>query len=53
VPWEVWLLPLLYWLLFALALFLVMVCMMVILRRQWVENEKLLREAWRRCTRRP
>ncbi len=41
VPWEVWFLPLLYWLLFALALFLVMVCMMVILRRQWVEHEKL------------
>ena len=41
VPWEAWLLPLLYWLLFALALFLVMVCMMVILRRQWVEHEKL------------
>jgi len=41
VPWEVWFLPLLYWLLFALALFLVMVCMMVILRRQWVVHEKL------------
>ena len=41
VPWEAWLVPLLYWLLFALALFLVMVCMMVILRRQWVEHEKL------------
>ena len=41
VPWDAWFLPLLYWLLFALALFLVMVCMMVILRRQWVEHEKL------------
>jgi hypothetical protein len=41
VPWEAWFPALLYWLLFALALFLVMVCMMVILRRQWVDNEKL------------
>ena len=41
IPWEVWSLPLLLWLLFALALFLVMVCMMVILRRQWVDHEKL------------
>jgi len=41
VPWEAWFPALLYWLLFALALFLAMVCMMVILRRQWVDNEKL------------
>ena len=41
VPWEVWLLPLLYWAIFGLALFLAMVCLMVIVRRQWVENERL------------
>jgi hypothetical protein len=41
VPWDAWLLPLLYWGVFALAFFLVMVCMMVIVRRQWVEHERL------------
>jgi hypothetical protein len=41
VPWNVWLAPLLYWMLFGLALFLAMVCLMVILRRQWVEHERL------------
>ena len=41
VPWEAWLLPLTGWFGFALALFLVMVCTMVIVRRQWVEHERL------------
>ena len=41
VPWEAWLLPLFHWLSFGLALFLVMVCLMVIVRRQWVEHERL------------
>ena len=41
VPWEAWLLPLVWWGVFALALFLTMVCVMVILRRQWVEHERL------------
>ena len=42
VPWEAWLLPLFHWLVFALALFLAMVCLMVIVRRQWVEHERLV-----------
>jgi hypothetical protein len=41
IPWGAWLSPLLAWLVFALALFLTMICMMVILRRQWVEHERL------------
>jgi len=41
VPWDAWLMPLLYWAIFGLAFFLVMVCMMVIVRRQWVEHERL------------
>lgn len=41
VPWEVWAAPLLYWAIFGLALFLAMVCLMVIVRRQWVEHERL------------
>ena len=41
IPWEVWLPPLLHWAAFGLALFLAMVCLMVIVRRQWVEHERL------------
>ena len=42
VPWEAWLHPLSHWLAFGLALFLAMVCLMVIVRRQWVKNERLV-----------
>ena len=42
VPWGAWIGPLAYWLLFAITLYLVMVCMMVILRKQWVEHERLI-----------
>ena len=41
VPWDAWLLPLFHWLGFGLMLFLAMVCLMVIVRRQWVEYERL------------
>jgi hypothetical protein len=42
IPWDVWIGPLLYWLLFGLALYLVMICCSVILRRQWAERERLV-----------
>ena len=42
IPWAIWMKPLLVWGSFALALYLVMVCMMVILRRQWMEHERLV-----------
>ena len=42
IPWHAWVLPLFYWTLFLLALYLVSICLMVMVRRQWVENERLL-----------
>jgi len=41
VVWSAWLGPLLRWGAFLLLFHLVIVCLMVILRKQWVENEKL------------
>ena len=42
VPWDAWFYPLLYWCSFIVSLFWVSICGMVILRRQWVEHEKLI-----------
>ena len=42
IPWEAWMPPLLGWLPFLLSLYLVMVATMVILRRQWMDHERLL-----------
>ena len=42
IPWEAWLQPLFFWCLFILALYWVSACMMVILRKQWLEQEKLV-----------
>ncbi len=42
VPWGAWILPLSYWYAFFLALSLAMICLMVILRKQWVDREKLV-----------
>jgi len=41
IPWKPWLVPLAAWGVFFLALWLTMMAMMVILRRQWSEKEKL------------
>ena len=41
IPWDVWVAPLCWWAIFGLALFLAMICLMVIVRRQWVEHERL------------
>jgi len=41
VPWRAWLPALGAWIPFLLCLHLVMICMMVLLRRQWVDNERL------------
>ena len=42
VPWQAWWPPLAGWLLFYLAFYLAQTSIMVILRRQWVENERLV-----------
>lgn len=41
VPWLAWVIPLLAWSSLLLALFWVMLCLNVLLRRQWVEHERL------------
>ena len=42
IPWMAWIKPLSFWLIFIFALYMVMLCIMVILRKQWVEKEKLI-----------
>jgi hypothetical protein len=41
VPWGVWLVPMLAWGSFIIAIYLMMIACMVLVRRQWVENERL------------
>ena len=42
IPWRAWVLPLCYWSILVAALYAVMITAMVILRRQWVERERLI-----------
>ena len=42
VPWKAWLLALVAWQPFIWSLFLVMIAIMVVLRRQWIDNERLV-----------
>ena len=41
IPWASWLAPLGWWLSLLLALYLACFCLVIILRRQWVEHERL------------
>jgi hypothetical protein len=41
VPWGAWIKPLLIWCVFALVLYFVLLCICAIIRKQWVEREKL------------
>ena len=41
VPWGAWFKPLLVWSAFVIVLYVVMLCLGVILRKQWVEKERL------------
>ncbi len=42
IPWGAWVEPLFWWLLFMAAFYLVLICAMVIMRRQWMDHERLL-----------
>ena len=42
VPWGIWLKPLLIWGIFLIALYFVMICIMVIVRKQWMDRERLV-----------
>jgi len=42
IPWGVWIKPLMYWGILLAALYMVMISIMVILRKQWVERERLI-----------
>lgn len=41
VPWGAWIKPLLIWCVFALVLYFVLLCICAIIRKQWVERERL------------
>ena len=41
IPWEVWVIPLFWWVCFIAAVTLVSACIVVALRRQWIHHEKL------------
>ncbi len=42
LPWAQWLQPLLAWSLFVVTIYFVTLCLLVVLRRQWVERERLI-----------
>ncbi len=42
IPWDAWVTPLLWWLAFFAALTGALVCLAVILRRQWAQHERLV-----------
>lgn len=42
IPWDVWLKPLMYWGVLLAAVYMVMISIMVVLRKQWVERERLV-----------
>ena len=41
IPYGAWVEPLFWWLLFMAAFYLVLICAMVIMRRQWMDHERL------------
>ena len=41
VPWRAWVMPMYWWCTFMVTVYFVMICLMVLMRRQWVEHERL------------
>ena len=41
IPWSAWLVPLLAWLPLILCVYVAMICIAVILRRPWIQDERL------------
>ncbi len=41
IPWQTWLVPLFWWLVFLGTFYFVCFCIVVILRRQWADHERL------------
>ncbi|OIO00958.1 hypothetical protein COY52_08240 [Candidatus Desantisbacteria bacterium CG_4_10_14_0_8_um_filter_48_22] len=42
IPWGDWVRPFVSWIILALSMYLVMFCVVVLMRKQWVQNEKLM-----------
>lgn len=42
IPWGLWIKPLSLWIPFILVLYFCMICVVVLLRKQWMEREKLV-----------
>jgi hypothetical protein len=42
IPWDVWVLPLFWWSTVVAAAFVMLTCVAVIFRKQWVQNERLV-----------
>ena len=42
IPWGAWIKPLFIWFAFFMVLYVVMIAMMVILRKQWMDHERLI-----------
>lgn len=41
IPWEVWVVPLFWWISLVMAIFFLCQCLVAALRKQWVEHERL------------
>jgi len=41
MAWKPWITPFVWWFVFMMVLYFVMICMMVIMRKQWLRNERL------------
>jgi len=41
IPWEIWVNPLLLWMIYVFGFYAVVICICVIVRKQWIESERL------------